>query len=110
MRIPKWLAPLLILLIIGLYFISTRQNQLISYFVVSGMLDDMDANADGVLTAGEGFEGMFSLVDSNRDGQADREELSALVVRSLQPFRWSNPPAEQQMHVAHETFFSEMLK
>jgi len=70
-----------------------------------------DLNDDGVLTEDEAPPGMFSLLDSNNDGQADRAELVALMARISKPFSWVNPPTAERTHprLAHATFLSPSM-
>ena len=108
----KWLLPLLVVLAAGFYWVWDERTNLIATMVVSQLLESMDANDDGVLSEDEGFEGMFSLLDANGDGIAEHSELLTFIVRTTQPFRWSNPPEDpSQVHpgLSHETFYSERL-
>ena len=79
-----------------------------------GRVDNLmqrDLNDDGVLTEDEAPPGMFSLLDSNNDGQADRAELVALMARISKPFSWVNPPTAERTHprLAHATFLSPSM-
>lgn len=112
MRLVKWLLPVLVVLALGYYWFSKEQANLIAGVVVNKFLDQLDSNADGVITEDEGFGGMFSLVDANGDSVADRAELVALIARSMKPFRWSNPPqdsTQSRVGVNHATFSSKIL-
>lgn len=110
--IVKWLLPLLVVLVAGVYWIWQERANLIAAVVVSQLLENLDANDDGVLSEDEGFAGMFSLLDTNGDGIAEYAELHTFILRTTQPFRWSNPPADpSQVHpgLSHETFYSKRL-
>ena len=70
-----------------------------------------DRNGDGVLTEDEVRPGMFSLLDVNRDGRADPEEVRAFLARGRAPFSWVNPPAADRRipGVTHATFTSPSM-
>ena len=62
----------------------------------SAILIKLDIDGDGTLSEEEAPPGMFSLIDTNKDGLADRSELKALL--DIKPFSWRNPPTESQAH------------
>lgn len=71
-----------------------------------------DLNADGVLTEDEVPPGIFSLLDTNNDGRAERAEVEALAAQMGKPFSWVNPPPPEQAHAGlqHATFLSPSMK
>jgi hypothetical protein len=50
--------------------------------MVDGLMKG-DLNADGVLTEDEVLPGIFSLLDTNNDGRAERAEVEALYYRTM---------------------------
>ncbi len=70
-----------------------------------------DRNGDGVLTEDEVRPGAFSLLDVNRDGRAEPEEVRAFLARGRGPFSWVNPPGEDRRvpGVTHATFTSPSM-
>lgn len=71
----------------------------------------LDRNGDGALDEDEAPAGMFSLMDTNKDGLVERSELVSLLARSSRPFRWVNPPDHTQAHhrLTHATFLSPSM-
>ncbi len=70
-----------------------------------------DRNGDGVSTEDEVRPGAFSLLDVNRDGRAEPEEVRAFLARGRGPFSWVNPPGEDRRvpGVTHATFTSPSM-
>ena len=75
----------------------------------SAILMKLDQDGDGALSEDEAPPGMFSLIDTNKDGVADRSELKALL--DSRPFSWTNPPNESQAHprLTHSSFLSPSM-
>lgn len=70
-----------------------------------------DRNGDGVLTEDEVMPGMFSLLDANRDGRAERSEIRRFLARAGRPFSWVNPISADQAlpGLTHATFQSPSM-
>ena len=70
-----------------------------------------DRNGDGVLTEDEVMPGIFSLLDTNRDGRAEFSEVRSFLARSARGFRWVNPPSADQAlaGLTHATFPSPSM-
>ena len=75
----------------------------------SAILIKLDLDGDGALSEEEAPPGMFSLIDTNKDGLADRNELKALL--DIKPFSWTNPLTESQAHprLTHSSFRSPSM-
>ena len=70
-----------------------------------------DRNGDGVLTEDEVAPGVFSLLDTNRDGRAEFSEVREFLTRMGRPFSWVNPPPADQAlpGMTHATFQSPSM-
>jgi endo-1,4-beta-xylanase len=78
---------------------------------VEGLMK-LDRDGDGALSEDEAPPGMFSLLDTNQDGLAERAEVVALMQRAGRPFSWVNTPSASQSHpqLSHATFNSPSMQ
>lgn len=78
---------------------------------VEGLMK-LDRDGDGALSEDEAPPGMFSLLDANQDGFAERAEVEALLQRAAKRFSWVNAPSASQAHpqLTHATFESPSMQ